>query len=81
MELDTDYIKDNVSVRLELPSLSADLLPSASNITKIDPNGDLILEVGDRSLLVSSKVLSIASPVFRTMLGPNFKEGENLSQR
>ena len=49
---------------------------------KIDPAGDILLHVGSSEfnvhLLVSSKVLSLASPVFATMLKPQFKEGNSL---
>lgn len=45
----------------------------------IDPNGDISLEVshpnGKLNLLVSSHCLILASPVFATMLGSQFKEG------
>ena len=48
-------------------------------VVNVDPNGDVILEVscsdGRIHLLVSSKVLSLASPVFSTMLNSRFKEG------
>jgi|SRR5688572_1534792 hypothetical protein len=48
----------------------------------LDPDGDLTLTVkaaeDSKSYLVSSKILSIASPVFRSMMGPNFKEGHAL---
>lgn len=50
-------------------------------ITIIDSSGDLILKLGKTSLKVSSKVLSVASPVFRVMFGPHFQEGESLSKR
>lgn len=49
-----------------------------------DPNGDVILVVGTenpKSILVSSKILTLASPVFAKMLGPNFLEGHELSDR
>jgi hypothetical protein len=55
------------------------MTPSAT--LELDQNGDAIIEVGDhqagelRSFLVSTKVLSLVSPVFATMFGPNFKEG------
>ena len=42
---------------------------------EIDPEGDLYLEVGTLLLLVSSKILSLASPVFDKMLNSRFKEG------
>lgn len=48
-----------------------------------DPNGDVILLVGGtenpQSIRASSKILSLASPVFAAMLGPNFLEGSKLS--
>ena len=85
MELDTDYIREHANTSDYIKehanaALEIDALSDAS-ITVIDPQGDLVLNIGDISLLVSSKVLSVASPVFRTMLGPNFREGEKLSQR
>ena len=54
------------------------------DLIRIDPEGDVILVVKDKSktppevrgsLLVSTKVLSLASPVFEKLLGPNFAEG------
>jgi hypothetical protein len=57
--------------------------PLNSGTVKIDPAGDVLLHVGSSKpkahLLVSSKVLSLASPVFAAMLGPRFKEGNSLS--
>jgi hypothetical protein len=51
--------------------------------TKIDPNGDVLFAVGPSDqkvhLLVSSKVLSLASPVFTAMFRHGFQEGNNLS--
>ncbi|KAF2135471.1 uncharacterized protein K452DRAFT_239296 [Aplosporella prunicola CBS 121167] len=44
----------------------------------IDPHGDLILQVEDECISVSSKVLSLVSPVFEAMMKPNFKEGIEL---
>ena len=41
---------------------------------EVDPDGDLYLEIEDLKLLVSSKVLSLASPVFSTMFKSRFKE-------
>lgn len=48
-----------------------------------DPAGDLMLLVGpDKALIrASSKVLSLASPVFAKMLGPHFPEGGSLSEQ
>lgn len=48
---------------------------AATEATIIDPHGDLILQVENERLLVSSRVLSLVSPVFEAMLKPNFKEG------
>lgn len=46
----------------------------------IDPDGDVMLVLNDGTeLLVSFKVLSVASSVFRAMFGPYFREGQNLS--
>jgi len=51
-------------------------------MTRVDPKGDVIFEVGTNDLrahlLVSSKVLSLASPVFTAMFKRGFQEGENL---
>lgn len=48
------------------------------SVTDIDPNGDIIIELSTKQktrLLVSSKVLTLASPVFGKMLSSHFKEG------
>lgn len=41
----------------------------------IDSKGDIVLELGKERLLVSSKALTLASPVFEAMFKPTFKEG------
>jgi hypothetical protein len=41
----------------------------------IDPNHDIVLRLNGDDLLVSSKVLSLSSPVFEAMFKPHFKEG------
>jgi len=50
-----------------------------ASVINIDPNGDTILEVscpnGKTCLHVSSKVLTLASPVFAKMFNSRFKEG------
>jgi hypothetical protein len=56
---------------------------------EIDRNGDVVLELTARDsngsesssadLLVSSKVLTLASPVFSAMLSPRFREGQRTS--
>ena len=50
----------------------------------VDLAGDLMLLVGpDKELIIraSSKVLSLASPVFARMLCPHFAEGRSLSKK
>jgi hypothetical protein len=62
--------------QMETSSAMPDQKASAINI---DPNGDVILELshpdGKTHLLISSKVLSLASPVFAAMFRSRFKEG------
>ena len=45
----------------------------------IDPEGDVYLCSSEFKLLVSSKVLSVASPVFKKLFGPHFLEGAKVS--
>lgn len=50
----------------------------------IDPSGDVLLKIGPSrqpsvKLLVNSRVLSFASPVFAAMFGGHFAEGQDLS--
>jgi hypothetical protein len=61
---------------------SQDLLRNeTSDVVQLDPEGDAVLIVDDaahitsKKFLVSSKVLSLASPVFSRMFGSNFREG------
>lgn len=44
-------------------------------IVDIDPDGDVIVKIGDDDLRVASQVLCLASPVFKAMLRSGFKEG------
>jgi len=56
------------------------LLLPPPNMTTIDittTDGDILLVLGETRLRVSSVILSSASPVFKTMLGPNFLEGQD----
>ncbi|KAH6664827.1 hypothetical protein B0J14DRAFT_606782 [Halenospora varia] len=41
----------------------------------IDPHHDAVLRLNGDDLLVSSKVLSLVSPVFEAMFKPHFKQG------
>ena len=45
----------------------------------IDPDGDIYLNFGGYEVRVSSKVLSLASPVFKKMFGPFFAEGASVA--
>lgn len=59
---------------------TASVIEQTRPISKIDPDGDVLLCVGeDTRLLVSSKVLSVASKPFKTMFSPRFMEGQALS--
>ncbi|KAH6673377.1 hypothetical protein B0J14DRAFT_562842 [Halenospora varia] len=57
--------------------------PLSEEPVKIDPDGDVLFVVGcdklTARLRVSSKVLSLASPVFAAMFSPRFKEGSSLN--
>ena len=59
-------------------------IPASTPQCNVDPAGDLTLLVGQernqRPIRVSSKVLSLASPVFATMFGPRYLEGHILSK-
>jgi hypothetical protein len=48
----------------------------------IDVNSDLLLIAGSpkKPLLVSSKILTLISKVFATMLSPTFKEGSEVAE-
>lgn len=48
-------------------------------LTIMDPEGDVLFVLGDFEFRVSSKALSLASPVFKAMFGPNFAEGQGLA--
>ncbi|EON64597.1 hypothetical protein W97_03830 [Coniosporium apollinis CBS 100218] len=59
--------------------------PDPPSTVDIDRNGDVMLVLGPSespraSLLVSSKVLSIASRVFEVMFGPYFMEGQAMRE-
>ena len=59
--------------------------PTSAPQCNVDPAGDLNLLVGQEgnqmSIRVSSKVLSLASPVFATMFGSRYLEGHVLSKQ
>ncbi|RAL06798.1 BTB/POZ domain-containing protein [Aspergillus homomorphus CBS 101889] len=53
------------------------------NLESFDSEGDLILAIEGRDIrqfLVSSKVLRLASPVFRKLLSPKFREGMQMTE-
>lgn len=45
----------------------------------VDCEGDVILLLEDHEIQVSSKVLGLASPVFKAMFSPSFAEGRSLT--
>ena len=45
---------------------------------ELDPQGDIVLILKDAKLRVSSETLAHASPVFKAMLRPGFREGDLL---
>lgn len=57
---------------------------SPTSVT-VDEDGDLVLVVGpadaQAKILVSSKVLTVASKVFKAMLSRSFKEGRQLAEK
>lgn len=67
-----------------LSSALASLSVSTHNMAKtnvIDPEGDVILICGKTEFQVSSKVLSLASPVFKALFSPSFAEGQPTSSK
>ncbi|KAF8426717.1 hypothetical protein EV426DRAFT_560107 [Tirmania nivea] len=77
------------SLYLNQNPASEEVQPPVTRVASIifDPIGDLMLVLGSATcqarFQVSSKVLSLSSPVFRTMLNFNsgFKEGKSLAER
>lgn len=64
---------------------NAQPLEDGTEIEKLDAEGDVTLVVGGNSMsprqfLVSSKILSIASPVFAKLFGPHFLEGSQMAK-
>lgn len=57
----------------------------SSPLEELDPNGDIVMIVNNGSLstkrqfLVSSKILSLASPVFAKLFSPHFLEGAQMA--
>lgn len=64
---------DNISSALASLSVETQVM---ANIDAIDPDGDVILVCGKTEFQVSSKVLSLASPVFKACFSPHFAEGQ-----
>ena len=53
-----------------------------NNMHDLDPDGDVVLVVESQNVkrfLASSKILSLASPVFSKMLSSNFREGMQMA--
>ena len=90
MELNPAYASDSDTASLirvtgngfdDADELEATVKPTLRPTMVLDSSGDAILKLGETSIRVSSKVLSVASPVFRAMFRPHFQEGEALSRR
>ncbi|KXG49675.1 uncharacterized protein PGRI_056430 [Penicillium griseofulvum] len=68
-----------------MPNEEAEEIQLGSDIERLDPDGNLIIvakgqsPADTRRFLVSSKVLSLASPVFAKLFGPNFYEGTQVA--
>ncbi|KAK4496044.1 hypothetical protein PRZ48_013313 [Zasmidium cellare] len=56
--------------------------PTSAEIDKVSQNGDVVFEAGEpgqqRRILVSSAILTMASTAFAALLGPHFREGQQL---
>ena len=52
-----------------------------STVDDVDPDGDVYLVLPGKEMRVSSKVLSVASTVFKALLSPKFLEGQALSSQ
>jgi hypothetical protein len=65
-------------------STDVGLLVDPSKLLTIDADGDVILEVGTSPkvrLLVSTKVLSVASDVLKALFSPRFSDGVKLVEK
>lgn len=54
--------------------------PAPTNILEIDPEGDLLVAVGrdpPQYTRISTRHITLISPTFKAMLGPNFAEGQS----
>ena len=67
--------EDCEDISAALTSLCAEF-HNMANFSVIDPEGDAILVCGEIKFQVSSKVLSLASPVFSALFSPRFAEGQ-----
>ncbi|KAH0491868.1 hypothetical protein TgHK011_003271 [Trichoderma gracile] len=71
---------DEESITALLPDDAVKTHASMSETVQLDPEGDAVLSINSSGVnnryLVSSRVLSLASPVFSKLFGPNFKEGQ-----
>ena len=80
----TTFRLENLSIRSPAMETSLDTSDNATpQIIDVDPAGDVILSVGPEKngdharLRVSSKVLSLASPVFAAMVSPKWSDSAN----
>ena len=70
--------QDENCIKAEEPTTVPD--SQKMEFIKLDHQGDVILRADRKDFLCSSKVLSIASPVFRVMFGSLFSEASKVSQ-
>lgn len=68
--------ENEIEASLDQLALTTVPRPNMTTIDIATTDGDILLMLGETRLRVSSVILSSASPVFRTMLGPNFSEGQ-----
>ena len=59
-----------------------DTVAERTDLIRLDPEGDVLLTLKDgaQRVLVSSKILSLASPVFKKLFASSFREGAKLAE-
>ena len=81
LEIDASLLQEDTPGQLASSILKTKEIPQ--RLDHVDPDGDVDIILGQPGMLssirVSSKFLSVVSPVFRTMFSPDFSEGQNLS--
>lgn len=62
----------------QISLLTSRIGAQSSEIINIDGEGDVIVLCGPERMRVSSKILTLRSPVFKAMLKPGFREGNTI---